>query len=119
MITVRTSRIATANLGLTESQEASICAAPPRSSNGKTTDSDSVHKPLASGIFRNSDTVCSSPKSNAFSGDCELLAELTRVKAAFQLRTICTVMGVNPDSINHASGNSGAAGGLSSMKEEN
>jgi hypothetical protein len=33
----------TANFGLTRGQEASICAALPRSSNGKTTDSDSVY----------------------------------------------------------------------------
>lgn len=62
----------TANLGLTMEQDASICAALPRSSNGKTTDSDSVAQQQESSPFRNLDDVCSSPETAKKEDYCEL-----------------------------------------------
>ena len=87
----------TANLGLTMEQDASICAALPRSSNGKTTDSDSVARPLKSPHFRNLDPICSPRQTAEYGGDCEptnaqIIAELNRAKVAIQLATLCAVI---------------------------
>jgi hypothetical protein len=84
-------------LFLTVGKNASIGAALPRSSNGKTTDSDSGTEWPLQPIVRNSDPVFASRSSAGFQGDCELsaiLSDLNRAKVAFQLRTICAVLGV-------------------------
>lgn len=92
----------TANFALTEVQNPSICAALPRSSNGKTTDSDSVGERPKKPIVRNLNPVCSPRETAKYEGECELsnaqiIADLTRAKCVFQLATICAAMGVQND----------------------
>lgn len=70
-------------LFLTARENPSICAALPRSSNGKTTDSDSGPERLPAPIVRKSVPVCSPRKAAALEADCELsnadlIAELSR-----------------------------------------
>ncbi len=86
-----------ANFWLTARQNPSICAALPRSSNGKTTDSDSVGNRPVKPIVRNLNPVCSPRETAKYEGECELsnaqiIAELTRAKCVFQLATICAVL---------------------------
>ncbi len=59
-------------LFLTAGKNISICAALPRSSNGKTTDSDSVAERPESPTLRILDSICSPRRSAAFRGDCAL-----------------------------------------------
>jgi hypothetical protein len=86
-----------ANLGLTMEQDASICAALPRSSNGKTTDSDSVAQRPETSPFRNLDGVCSPRQTAEYCGHCEptpaqILDDLTRAKCVFQAMTVALIM---------------------------
>lgn len=64
----------TANLLLTECKNQRNCAVLPRSSNGKTTDSDSETARPISAKLRNSDPICSPCNCVDNSGYCELCA---------------------------------------------
>lgn len=73
----------TANSLLTANEKASNCAVLPRSSNGKTTDSDSETAPPISANLRNPTPICSTCNCVDNSGYCELctpaiLRELAR-----------------------------------------
>lgn len=68
----------TANSHLTGSEKASNCADIPRSSNGKTTDSDSETARPNSADLRNLNSVCSTPETADKNGDCELSSPNSR-----------------------------------------
>jgi hypothetical protein len=82
MIPVRTTADTTANFALTDGQNTSICAALPRSSNGKTTDSDSVAQRPLSPPFRNLNPICSPRETVEYEGYCALFSFQT----PFELR---------------------------------